>query len=90
MVKYRKGVIMNKEINAILMDSFAVAEKWFANGNHYKDMTLKQRKVLKNYQGKELYYKLANMNLATTSSASRIMLLNLQGNIPQLKGVNNG
>lgn len=62
------------------MDSFEVAEKFFANGNHYADMTLKQRRtVLKEYHGKDLYAKLASMNLGTTSSASRIMLLNLEG-----------
>ena len=42
-------------------------------------MTLKQRReVLKNYHGKDLYTKLATMNLGATSSASRIMLLNLE------------
>ena len=62
------------------MDSFAVAEKFFENGNHYADMTLSQRKaVLKKYHGKDLYVKLASMNLGPTSSASRIMLLNLEG-----------
>lgn len=77
---YRIGEIVDKkELNAILMDSFAVAEMWFANGNHYKDMTLKQREVLRLYHGRDLYYKLANMNLGTTSSASRIMLLNMEG-----------
>jgi hypothetical protein len=73
-------MIDKKEINSILMDSFEVAEKFFANGNHYADMTLKQRRtVLKEYHGKDLYAKLASMNLGTTSSASRIMLLNLEG-----------
>tara|TARA_R100001463_G_scaffold1131_2_gene4825 strand:+ start:2912 stop:3151 length:240 start_codon:yes stop_codon:yes gene_type:complete len=69
-----------KELNSILMDSFEVAELWFANGNHYADMTLKQRReTLKNYHGKDLYEKLAGMNLGATSSASRIMLLSLSG-----------
>jgi len=69
-----------KELNSILMDSFAVAERHFARGAHYADMTLKQRReVLKNYHGEDLYIKLASMNLGATSSASRIMLLNLEG-----------
>ena len=69
-----------KEINSILMDIFKVAEKFFENGNHYVDMTLTQRRtVLKEYHGKDLYVKLASMNLGPTSSASRIMLLNLEG-----------
>ena len=68
-----------KEINSILMDSFAVAERHFKRGGHYSDMTLKQREILKNYHGKDLYAKLATMNLGATSSASRIMLLNLEG-----------
>lgn len=62
------------------MDSFKVAEKFFENGNHYADMTLTQRRtVLKEYHGRDLYEKLASMNLGATSSASRVMLLNLEG-----------
>ena len=69
-----------KELNSFLMDSFTVAERFFANGSHYADMTLKQRReVLKNYHGKDLYSKLATMNLGATSSASRVMLINLDG-----------
>jgi len=69
-----------KELNSLLMDSFAVAERHFKRGGHYADMTLKQRReVLKNYHGKDLYTKLATMNLGATSSAARIMLLNLEG-----------
>lgn len=71
-----------KELNSILMDSFKLAEHWFASGLYRYDMTLKQRReVYEKYHGEELYQKLSVMNLGTTSSASRIMLLNLQGRI---------
>ena len=77
------NIMDKKELNSILMDSFRVAEMWFENGNHYSDMTLKQRReVLKNYHGEDLYSKLSGMSLGTTSSAARIMLLNLQGRMP--------
>ncbi len=68
-----------KERNSMLMDAIAVSEAWFKNGQHLKDMSLKQRKVLKNTPDHVVYAKLSAMNLGATSSASRIMLLNIDG-----------
>lgn len=77
-----KKMNKQKELNAILMDSFAIAEKWFDNGYFYRDTTLKQRRSLENLNGVEFYSKLLTMNLGKTSitkAAARIMLLNLSG-----------
>jgi uncharacterized protein YjbK len=77
-----KTNMTKRELNYILMDSFEVAEKFFKNGNHYSDMTLKQRReVLKEYHGYDLYYKLSTMNLGPTSAAARIMMMNMTGKV---------
>ena len=69
-----------QELNSILMDSYEVAEKFFEHGNHYVDMTLTQRRtILKQYHGRDLYFKLSNMNLGATSAAARVMLMNMSG-----------
>ena len=77
-----KTNMTQQELNFILMDSYVVAEKFFKNGNHYKDMTIKQRReVLKEYHGRDLYFKLSKMNLGATSAAARVMLMNLSGKV---------
>ena len=71
-----------KEINTMLMDAVAVSKAFFNSDSHLKDMSGKQRVILRNQlPDRDFYLKLSRMNLGATSSASRIMLLDIDGRI---------
>ena len=71
-----------KEVNMMLMDAVEVSKAFFNSNRHLKDMSGKQRVVLRHQiPDRDFYLKLSKMNLGVTSSASRIMLLDIDGRI---------
>jgi hypothetical protein len=71
-----------KDTNLMMMDAIEVSKAFFKSGRHLKDMSGKQRRTIgKQMPDQDLYLKLSKMNLGATSSASRIMLLDIDGRI---------
>ena len=71
-----------KETNLMMMDAIEVAKAFFKSGRHLRDMSGKQRRAVgRNMPDYDMYLKLSKMNLGATSSASRVMLLDIDGRI---------
>tara|TARA_B100000925_G_C21691082_1_gene338197 strand:+ start:182 stop:409 length:228 start_codon:yes stop_codon:yes gene_type:complete len=71
-----------KDTNLMMMDAIEVAKAHFKFGRHLRDLSGKQRRAIgRQMPDRDMYLKLSRMNLGATSSASRIMLLDIDGRI---------